>query len=485
MNINELIKKVIEKMLADGLIEQKTVDATKTKKSEDGKEEFDLAKFAASIGNDVFEKFKTYLEDEKKAEAEVQKRIAEAKKIEEDVAKAAKVEENAGKEVSAKVQGAPAIIGKFKNVSDSDMEVIEAIKTARGGQKVTLEDDINIAKGDNVISENKAKALDAAVGYGIEWVPEERGTDLYVRLNQVGNAIHQRFRKRPMSSRTQKLNELLTHTTVKGYSGNQTADKAIENVTESSITTGDATLTAKSIVAKSYVYNDVAEDAIIDLRKEQKKDHALEISFGIDDCLINGDSTPTHQDSDTDAVSQHVAKLWKGLRKLALAGSLSEDWSTGGITLSNMDLLSTKMGKYNLDPRTFAQVFWLLGTKGFNTLKALSDFKTADKAGSKFTLFNGVLQKYDGNDVLYSSLVRENLNASGVYDGTTTTKGNVIKVNPSEFIFGLRKKLQTIVIPDPENDRVIITSKVRIDFAPFEAPSSTISSVAIGINYDA
>jgi len=48
--------------------------------------------------------------------------------------------------------------------------------------------------------------------------------------------------------------------------------------------------------------------------------------------------------------------------------------------------------------------------------------RTVDKYGQFATVLNGELGKIDGIPVIVSEKIRENLNASGVYDGTTTTK---------------------------------------------------------------
>jgi len=490
MTFKELVEKIVEHIKSENLISQEEFD-----KSKNSENEIDLKKLSELISADVMAKVHlAIVEESAKQEKEAEKKAAELRVS--DLEKREKeVKEKEEKMKEMLKHGAPPIAGRFssKNISKADEEMRDAVIDARErGTKTVIKSDLNVAHGDHVcqqIEMNKNKAdtnFDAAAGYGIEWVPEARGTDLYVRMQTVGDSIHRRFKKKNMTSRTQKVNELLTGVTVKVYSGNQTADKALESVEASALGTDDLTLTSKSFVAKSNLYDDIIEDSIIDSVREHKTDHAIQMNESVDEATINGDTSSPHMDNDTEDIANDPKKAWKGLRYYAITGGLTSDWGSGNLSLANMDKLKVLLGKYCRDPKTIKQVFWLLGIKGINTLEALADFKTAEKAGARLTLFDGRVEKYSGYDLLSTSQMREDLDADGYYDdvtsGQVSTKGSTFLINPSQFIFGVRKKLKTIIVPKPEDDKIIIVSKIRMAFSPYETPSSSISSVAIGIN---
>jgi hypothetical protein len=84
-----------------------------------------------------------------------------------------------------------------------------------------------------------------------------------------------------------------------------------------------------------------------------------------------------------------------------------------------------------------------------------------------------------------SEKARENLNASGVYDGTTTTKGSVLLIHKPSWLLGVRGGF---LVETDENKlqqlRYVIAS-FRRDFQPLETVSAAIPLVVYGYNYDA
>ena len=68
-----------------------------------------------------------------------------------------------------------------------------------------------------------------------------------------------------------------------------------------------------------------------------------------------------------------------------------------------------------------------------------------DKLGPNATILNGQVGTLFGAPVIVSEWVRENLNASGVYDGITTTKTYALAVNRGEWAMGQRMALDVEV----------------------------------------
>lgn len=321
------------------------------------------------------------------------------------------------------------------------------------------------------------KALDSSSGNGLEMIPESWASAVYTRMGDFSE-LAPKFEQLPMQTKKVNIAEITTRPSV--YYN----DAVDYNPTESSPGTAEKEITARKIKGKTYLYEDTEYDSLVSLFPIVERNLGEALAWGVDDFILNGDRTGTHQDSDTNGVTNHVAKAEYGLRYYALAvAALKQDFSTGGLSASNLDLLMKLMGKYHTtNPERCG---WIVGTKGFNTVKTLDDFKKYINAGVNMSMFDGAVKPYQGSQWAYSTKVRENLNASGVYDGVTTTKGNVMLCRFDHFIFGNYYNMVIERDKDIETGKHILVLTWRGGFVPFETPSATVSTVTIGYNYNA
>lgn len=252
---------------------------------------------------------------------------------------------------------------------------------------------------------------------------------------------------------------------------------------ESTPGTAGPTITAvtySSLVPFSY---ELAEDSIVPLLPHLQGLLATAAADAMEDVLLNGDTTATHMDSDTNAVSKAAPKYAKGLRKYALAGSLTVDAATGGLSLTNIKAALKLLGKWGVQT---TDVAFVVGAKGINDIRGMSDLITVDKAGGRATLFNGaVVDTLFGSPVIISGRCREDLNASGVYDGTTTTKGSFVMFNRNAFWMGRRREFTVEIERSPTSQKTNVVASFRRGFSPSETPSASISTVVLGYNYAA
>jgi hypothetical protein len=79
-----------------------------------------------------------------------------------------------------------------------------------------------------------------------------------------------------------------------------------------------------------------------------------------------------------------------------------------------------------------------VGVSNYHDLLADSNLLTVDKFGPNATILNGQVGSIAGVPVIVSEHVRETLNATGVYDGITTTKTVITCVNRNEWAMGQR-----------------------------------------------
>src|SRR5262249_43916307 len=144
------------------------------------------------------------------------------------------------------------------------------------------------------------------------------------------------------------------------------------------------------------------------------------LSAGVDDCVVNGDTAGTHQDADVVA-STDVRRSWNGLRKLAPAAAKT-DGGGGALTASMLRTNRKKLGRAGA---IGSQLVHIVSNAGAGQV-------TGDAAAitdsAQFTL-PGQVAVLDGIPIIASDFVRQDLNATGVYDGTTTTRTVAITAN--------------------------------------------------------
>jgi HK97 family phage major capsid protein len=327
----------------------------------------------------------------------------------------------------------------------------------------------------------ESKAMDTATaGEGQEFVPTELARELIEKV-RLENKIYALFQEIPMPSNPYELPiegadavpYLVAESTGEDGTGQNRA-------TASTPGTGKIVLTAKKIMTRVFFSAEEEEDSIIPVAEYVKRKIARAISNGLEQALLDGDTAGSHQDSDVTAADDR-RKAWAGLRKLALANAATKiDLSTFNIT--NLRAMRKAMKKYGVNPNDLA---WLVGPSGYNKMLDLDEVKTVDKYGEKATVLNGELARLDGIPIIVSEHVRENLNASGVYDGTTTTKTYCALVNRDRFITGARGLVKVKAYEVEDYDQTKVINRIRRAFKPIETPSATDPTVVIGYNITA
>ena len=151
----------------------------------------------------------------------------------------------------------------------------------------------------------------------------------------------------------------------------------------------------------------------------------------------------------------------------------------------NMDMIQdlirgiiTSMGLYGLIPKDVAII---ANANMINKMRSLDEVSTNDKFGSVATIHNGVLEGLDGKQIVPSQHVNENLNASGIYDGSVTTKTELLFVHKPSFWRGNRRKFTL------ETERVIrkgVTYLVATTREHWKAVYDTTTETNIGHLYN-
>jgi len=335
---------------------------------------------------------------------------------------------------------------------------------------------------EEVASAFASKALVSTVsGSGDDFVPTNFSSQLIekVRLILKVAALHDRI---PMTSNpfTVPL-EGADSTAVLAAESTVEATEA-GRITASTPSTSNVTFTAKKLASRTVFSEEITQDSIINILDFVRKKISVALANAIETATINGDTAGTHQDADVTTATD-ARKAWNGYRKLT-RGDAKVD--AGGDALDAADMRNARkaMDKFGINP---ADLAWVVGVNAFHQMlsetdaNGFSDFRTLDKIGPRAQVLTGQMGAFDGIPVIVSEFVRENLGASGVYDGTNTSRTAINLVNRTRFWYGDRLSVTLRTFEDIQTDQIVMVIKQRLDFQPVE-DSDTLNLVATVID---
>lgn len=327
----------------------------------------------------------------------------------------------------------------------------------------------------NLGSSALRKALDTATsGEGSEFVPTALSAQ-FIEAARLESKVAALFDDIPMPTNPYKIPYFAGIGADSFYQKPEAISDSPAASPASTPATGDQTLTAKSLIAIVPLSDELSEDSIVPIVPMLKAALVKGAAAAEDDVIINGDTTATHMDSDvTDARDRR--KIWNGLRDLCQSGNKADH---GTFSTANVLALLKTMGKYAINPDDLA---FIVGPTGYHLFRALSEVQTVDKYGANATLLKGEIGKLVGSPIIASEAIRQNLNASGVYDATTMTKTIWIAVNRKGFMRGYRGLPKLEFERDAKVGQNYLILTLRRAFQPVWTPSSTVTTIALGYN---
>jgi HK97 family phage major capsid protein len=313
-------------------------------------------------------------------------------------------------------------------------------------------------------------------GEGAEWVPTGVATS-YLEEYELKKVLEGRFKLINMPTNPFDQPKLVNGTKARIATEGQT------NFAGASFGTDKIRFTATKLEEFYPLPEELSEDSAPDFLGAARDEVVKAQERGAESAIINGDADGTHQDSDTQAGAANLAeKAWDGLRKLALANSANGstlDVTNAAISKTALSTLLSRMGKFGSNPD---ELLIVAGPVIYNQLRHLDDVFTVEKFGPMAVVLKGALMAWAGIPIINSEHFREDLNASGVYDGTTTTRAGLIIVNTTRFMVGQRRPIKVKLMPDlPGSDRWLLASYRRVTFKG-HAQGAVEKSVVYGYN---
>ena len=282
------------------------------------------------------------------------------------------------------------------------------------------------------------KAMDTATATeGSEWIPTAFSAQVIESVYLEAN-IASVFEHVPMPTSPYKV-PMLTGDFTYYLMPEALEDEAV-SIPASGVTSGAATLTAKQVAARSLYSTELQEDAAFDMAARLREKLPAGLARALDEMIVDGDTTATHQDSDvTNPLDRR--KGWRGLRiqGMTLTGCNADWTSWAAATASPLFIAAVKaMGVYGADP---AQTVVISGPSGCAGIMLDTAVQTVEKFGPGAAVAQGAVPTYYGRRVLNHGQMRENLNASGVYDGVTMTKTLILLASTRGLVIGDRRNI--------------------------------------------
>jgi len=311
-------------------------------------------------------------------------------------------------------------------------------------------------------------------GSGDEWVPTGWSNQIFKTMELFGK-VEPMFKNIDMPRDPFKIPVQTSRATA--FIHSEPTANAPSKYTASAMATDDMTLTTTLLAART-VYSDIYdEDGIAAQLPWIKADLAKALQYGKERAILDGDDNGTHQDTGDAPVSPDVRVAWDGLRFFALAVENSAGTATKtpatkaafSATLAN--IVRGKMGKYAANPKDLA---WFMGPQTWIQAMRDTTVQTADKY-PRPTNVSGELGNHGGIAIIVSELVREDLNASGVYDGSTTDYSCPLLVNHREFVVGKRRDIKVDSYPIKATDSSEVWATCRSTFMPLEETIKDVS----------
>lgn len=311
-------------------------------------------------------------------------------------------------------------------------------------------------------------------GLGAEWVPTGWSSEMQ-EFYRLRSAIADMFGEVPMPQSPYTLPIQSGRVTI--YNASEATDDtaiATGTITSSTIGTGNTTFTAKKPSGRVLWSGELNEDSIIPMLDTLRRELPEAIADAVEDAIINGDTSTTHMDSDVTSSTDH-RKMWIGLRKHANSQSAEYDVTTGSTSFAYDDFGQARllMGRYAGLKNPAGEFFWVGSLKAYILAMAFTELKSQNFVGAGNSVIpRGAINVIDGSPVFVSEFVRQNLNASGVYDGTTTSYTEFLGCFRPGWKIGTRRQETIELFRIGRTDQYEIIIMKRMDFQPMYSPSS-------------
>jgi HK97 family phage prohead protease len=187
---------------------------------------------------------------------------------------------------------------------------------------------------------------------------------------------------------------------------------------------------------------ELIEDAIVEMVGTIRQDIAYALNEGLENALINGDTTATHRDTAVVTGTDDIARAFMGLRFIAIDKSATFDTqstsvgdATTAFAAKDVRYCRQLLGSRGKNPR---ECLYVTSISPFFYILSMSEFAKANEFGYSSTWYTGELPILDGSELYVTSQLSETLAATGLGTSASTYKG-ILCLNKNAFKIGERR----------------------------------------------
>ena len=288
------------------------------------------------------------------------------------------------------------------------------------------------------------KAFNDSAGVGAEWIPDQFAADLYYNLEdqiQLPRVVADNMQRQAV-----ERNTILVPRLSRGgrpfLKGSVTSDNPAQ-FSPSTVSTSQKSITMSGLASRFVIDDQAAEDSAVLAIPTLQRQIVMDLNDAMEDALINGDSTATHQD---DIANWNIRERWGtspalggsndhrrgfvGLRAAAFDRGCTHDAnSPAPYTFANFLEARSKLGEIgmmNLICITSPEMI-------IKHLLGLDEVVTLEKFGPQATIRTGQLASLAGIPIIASRFMGADLAATGLYDNVTKTKTGLLLVHTNSW----------------------------------------------------
>ncbi len=313
---------------------------------------------------------------------------------------------------------------------------------------------------------------------GSDWIPTAMSSQLIddLRLELKVAAL---FPSITLPARSGSFDNPFQGSRRTAYLQSESTSDSSSKIPADTFDTGKVTFTAIKHALRMIFSDEMDEDSAVAIMPLVRMELIQAIVDAAENAILNGDNSGTHMDSDVTSGTD-VRKSWLGLRYHSgnSAGNAAVDIST--LSIANLRSIRKKMGRFGVNPKKLA---WITGISGYIQMLGIEQVETMDKFGIGFTVKAGQLGQLDGAPIIISEFMRQDLNTSGVHDGTTETDTEILLTYTPGFWSG--EKPSGLVVETDRNIETgqdIAVASRRIAFERVQTPAGS-GEQTVGVGY--
>lgn len=329
------------------------------------------------------------------------------------------------------------------------------------------------------------KAMFDSAGVGGEWVPDEFSSTLFESY-KTPNTVRSLFQETTMDS-----NVLLVPRLDRGgrpYLKGQVTSNNPTEYTASNIQSSQKQITMAGMATRYVIDDALAEDAAIALIPTLQRQITRDLADAMEDALINGDATATHQD---DIAKWNIRSRWGAS---GLGGSSDHRRAFTGLRAQAFDRSST-LDTNSFDVAKFLELQNTLGELGtsdlvlivspevlINHFLSLTQVLTIDKFGPSATILNGQLGSLFDIPIIQSRYMGADMAATGLFVDPVPTPSfsGMLLVSRSSYQMYSRRGIMVEQDKNINSGAINLVATQRATFDTLD-PNAT-KNVAYGFN---